>query len=50
MFDTLVHTIRARWIRRKTLYRLQQLDDRLLVDLGTSRERLPNFVDRLDIC
>ena len=50
MFSTLFHTIRTRWIRYQTLFRLQQLDDRLLVDLGTSRDRLGKFVDNLDIC
>ena len=50
MFDTLFHTLRHRWIRHQTLFKLQQLDDRLLVDLGTSRERLGIFVDNLDLC
>ena len=50
MLDTLFHSLRSRWIRHQTLFKLRQLDDRLLVDLGTSRERLSKFVDSLDIC
>ena len=48
MFETLFHAIHAHWARRMTLYRLQQLDDRLLDDLGTSRDKLATFIDRFD--
>lgn len=38
------------WQRRVTIYRLEALDDRLLADLGTSREQIARFVDELETC
>ena len=48
MFETMTRWMMSRWLRRRTIVRLEKLDDWLLADLGTSRSRLGRFVDGQD--
>lgn len=50
MLETITHRIAEWWQRRIAAHQLEALDDRLLADLGTSREDIARFVAAIDHC
>ena len=45
MFKPLTRKITHWWFRQETIHKLEGLDDRLLSDMGTTREDIACFVD-----
>lgn len=49
MFDSFWRYLIRRWRRAETIYKLQMLDDRLLIDIGTSRDQIADAVTALEL-